>query len=439
MRVEEPRTRVVLLCGGRGGTAISQHLRHRPDVHTSLVINGYDDGLSTGALRRMIPGLLGPSDFRKAFASLLDPASPRERALRTLLVERLVGSEGAVVATALRDFACRRDVENLPGRLAAALLALDVRCRDLVGDGLAAYFRHVDRLGLSVDYSDFALGNLLIAGMYLRAGDFNLTIRSLAELCPLPTDVLDVSVGECRWLAALKADGTVLADESEIVAPQSPSPIVGLYLLGRPVSGQERQLVERGSQQEKHAWLAARTLPAVPSPEASDAISRAEVLVYAPGTQHSSLFPSYRVAAGALKATRAAVKALVVNLDPDHDIQGLSPLDLVERALSFLEDPENRTPAITHVLCDPTATLPGGQAVEWLSERCVEYGIRVVPGPYRDLASPQRHCGRTLVDTLLALRAERAGRRLRSPGPARARVSDPTRAVGSMRIEAGTT
>ena len=42
------------------------------------MINGYDNGLSTGELRRFIPGMLGPSDFRKNLSHLLEIHSPNQ-------------------------------------------------------------------------------------------------------------------------------------------------------------------------------------------------------------------------------------------------------------------------------------------------------------------------------------------------------------------------
>src|SRR5256885_7690099 len=47
----------------------------------TLLVNGYDNGRSTGALRRFLPGMLGPSDFRKTLRLHLGPGDPRGEAL----------------------------------------------------------------------------------------------------------------------------------------------------------------------------------------------------------------------------------------------------------------------------------------------------------------------------------------------------------------------
>ena len=55
---------VVLLNGGRGAAAVIPALLARQGLHVTSVVNAYDDGKSTGEIRRFF-GMLGPSDIRK--------------------------------------------------------------------------------------------------------------------------------------------------------------------------------------------------------------------------------------------------------------------------------------------------------------------------------------------------------------------------------------
>ena len=54
-----------MFSGGRGTESLTEAFVSHPQIDLFLLVNAYDDGLSTGRLRRFIPGLLGPSDFRK--------------------------------------------------------------------------------------------------------------------------------------------------------------------------------------------------------------------------------------------------------------------------------------------------------------------------------------------------------------------------------------
>ena len=88
-------TQIVLFCGGRGSATIIRALLRQTDIDLTLLVNAYDDGLSTGALRNFIPGMLGPSDFRKNLSYLLGNYSNAQYALRNLMEYRLPASSGA--------------------------------------------------------------------------------------------------------------------------------------------------------------------------------------------------------------------------------------------------------------------------------------------------------------------------------------------------------
>ena len=68
--VEQTPLHVVLFSGGRGSAALSRQLVASPAVDLTIVINGYDDGASTGEVRRFLGDSLGPSDFRKNAGNL---------------------------------------------------------------------------------------------------------------------------------------------------------------------------------------------------------------------------------------------------------------------------------------------------------------------------------------------------------------------------------
>src|SRR6201996_8542467 len=85
-------TRIVLFCGGRGSATIIRALLRQTDVELTLLVNAYDDGLSTGALRDFIPGMLGPSDFRKNLSYLFGNYSQAQYALKSLMEYRLAGA-----------------------------------------------------------------------------------------------------------------------------------------------------------------------------------------------------------------------------------------------------------------------------------------------------------------------------------------------------------
>ena len=55
---------VVVLNGGRGAGTLIPELLKVKGVSLTSIVNAYDDGKSTGAIRKFF-GMLGPSDIRK--------------------------------------------------------------------------------------------------------------------------------------------------------------------------------------------------------------------------------------------------------------------------------------------------------------------------------------------------------------------------------------
>ena len=64
----EELIKISIFCGGSGSESIIKYFSTKEDVKLTLLVNAYDDGKSTGKLRKLIPGFLGPSDFRKNFS-----------------------------------------------------------------------------------------------------------------------------------------------------------------------------------------------------------------------------------------------------------------------------------------------------------------------------------------------------------------------------------
>jgi 2-phospho-L-lactate transferase/gluconeogenesis factor (CofD/UPF0052 family) len=410
-----PRTSVAVFCGGRGSSSIVRELLRRPEVDLTLLVNAYDDGLSTGTLRSLVPGMLGPADFRKNLALLLEPTplaplgavmqhrlacGARPSAVGELLAAEIAGASGALSQATRLDGAATPEQAGSAARVEAALAGY-----------AAAFAGHVDPSG---DLDDCALGNVVFAGAYLRHGHcFNRALAELTALLGLPARLLNVDTGENRVLVALKADGELLEREAAIVAPQSAVPILDFHLLAAPLSDAQRRRLDGLAVDEKRAALAALASPASISPEADDALRRADLVLYGPGTQFSSLLPSYAVrGVSDAVAAGASERVLIVNLREDNDIRGLSAPDIVARALATLGDPLNDRRLVTHVFCDRDAGEQPGGLTRDTGERCPHAAW--IEGAFEDLAAPGWHHGPRVVDAALGVlesAREGAGRR----------------------------
>ncbi|MEV1200055.1 2-phospho-L-lactate transferase CofD family protein [Microbispora rosea] len=393
---------VTMFSGGRGAAGIARGMLGTPGVGLSLIVNGYDNGLSTGALRRYLPGMLGPSDFRKNLLLHLDPADPAQAALATVLEHRLPeGTTPAGLTAVIESIAARRD----------PFAALPEAAREAVTADLRVFARRLAAYPHGLDLADCALGNLVFAGAYLRLGrDFNAAADACARTFGSPVRLLNVTNGENAFLAALRGDGSLLADEADIVAPQGPGAITDLFLLREPLGARRRAELEALPPAWTREVLGRERAEVTPNPRALEAIRDADLIVYGPGTPHSSLLPSYLTpgVADAVARSRAAAKVFVVNIRSDHDVRGLSAPGLVDRTLAYLGDPRNGRRLVTHVLSH-RASAPDAPAVPYgVLDRGEWAGARWITADLKHPGRPGLHNPGRTAEALLAIRNEAA-------------------------------
>lgn len=366
------RLRVVLFSGGRGSGALGRLLIRDPRIDLTIAINGYDDGASTGEVRRFLGACLGPSDFRKNASRLAAELKTAPDDLIALLDNRLPVPCDATMA--------RRTLHALPETRQP--------WRADVARRLDAFFAELDRTGRPFVFADCSVGNLVFAGGFLLAGrDFNAAVEDYCGLLGLPSGlIVNVTDGTDAYLVALDTSGEVLASEEAVVDAKRQNRIDDIFLIDRPLDVAEQSRVSALSLAERRAFLTERTTAVRVNPAIVTALGNADLIIYAPGTQHSSLFPSYLTPglSGAIASNLSAIKLLVTNLQRDAEITGASAVDIIDRALFYLREKGRRTEPtpclITHYLLnDPgqesaPAYVPLG-AVETLEDpRLVRIG-----------------------------------------------------------------
>src|SRR5262245_49951682 len=165
--------RVVLFSGGRGSGVLSRQLLKDPQIQLTLAINGYDDGASTGEVRRFLGDCLGPSDFRKNASRLASELATCPASLVDLLDSRL--PEGVSHGDAIAAIQTRATSAPAPVR-----------------DRVDAFLRELETTGRPFDFGDCSLGNLVFAGAFLMLGrDFNRAIDDYSALVGLAPGIIE--------------------------------------------------------------------------------------------------------------------------------------------------------------------------------------------------------------------------------------------------------
>ncbi|MFN7914454.1 MAG: 2-phospho-L-lactate transferase CofD family protein [Vicinamibacterales bacterium] len=314
-----PLARVVLFSGGRGSSMLSKQLLRDPRVQLTLAINGYDDGKSTGEVRRFLGDALGPSDFRKNASRLALELGTAPAALIETLDARL--PDGLSAADALT---------TVRTRAAAYPRALE---------RVEAFAAELARTGKAFCFDDCSVGNLVFAGAYLLSGRrFNAAVDDYCGMLGLPAGVIEnVTDGTNAHLVAIGGDGTILGSEEEIVGAAGQNRIRDIFLIDPPLSAEERGRLH--DPEAAARMFGTRAVQVTLNPRLVPKIAEADLIIYAPGTQHSSLFPSYLTPglSEAIAQNLHAIKVLITNIQTDAEIAGSTAVDIIERARFYMQ------------------------------------------------------------------------------------------------------
>ena len=331
---------VVLFSGGRGSGVLTRQLVGNPAILLTIAINGYDDGASTGEVRRWLRDSLGPSDFRKnasRLAGVLQSCSP---ALIELLDLRF--PPGASEDDVRRAFAAIGGDRTVDAQEIRTLTdRVDPSARARVADALTQFGTLLTETREPFDFSDCSLGNLVFAGLYLQSNrQFNRAVDAYSALVGLPQGLIEnVTDGTNAWLVGIDSQGRLRATEEEIVDATRPHRVQDIFLIDRPLTAEERTAIE-ASPGAASSLLLRRTVSAGLNPRLAPKITGADLIIYAPGTQHSSLFPSYLTAglSAAVAANLSAIKLLITNIQSDAEITGSNAVDIIDRAVFYLKE-----------------------------------------------------------------------------------------------------
>ena len=386
------KVNVVLFSGGRGSTVLSKELINNPRVSLTLAVNGYDDGASTGEVRRFLGDSLGPSDFRKNASRMASELQSCDCELIELLDLRFPDGcsvEKAVVALELLAGKSTDFHWDFLRVLEKLLAGLDENTKAVLGKKILCFERERATTGRPFSFGDCSLGNLVFAGCYLdMARDFNAAIADYCSLLKLPEGLIEnVTDGTNAQLVAVDRDNRLIENEAELVDAKRRNHIADIYLIDHVLSQQEVSWLMSLPFYEQKEFLrnSSRAVPI--NPRLLERISAAHLIVYSPGTQHSSLYPSYLTPGlgEVIARNLTAIKLLITNLQEDAEIADSSAVDIIDRAVYYLKEKNSYpipTPClITHYLInDPArqdhkaAYVPLGQLETLEDPRLVRIG-----------------------------------------------------------------
>jgi 2-phospho-L-lactate transferase/gluconeogenesis factor (CofD/UPF0052 family) len=399
---------IVVLNGGRGAASIIPAMLRRQGLNVTSIVNAYDDGKSTGEIRRFFD-MLGPSDIRKVQELMLPDEDPHHAESKALFDFRYpVGGERDAILSEMRRFADGGDtLAGITVSRATVRQTLRRFVREFL-DGLAVIEKAREA---RFEFGDCSLMNCLYAGAYLACGrDMELTTRMMDRLFRLKGTVLPNSV-ENKWLMALRQNGEVLYSEAEIVELRSNVLIDSVYLLDRPLDPTRFASL---SLDEQRYFLSRHHAAASASPGVRLALEQADIIVYSAGTQHSSLYPTYmsRGLAETIAGNRGALKVFVTNIGADYETPSYRASDYIRGAYKYLRLAEGRQYAIpelfTAVLINNGRRKADETYVDYDEENYADIPVRRIVDDFESADAPGKHDGSRVIERILSLYDEAA-------------------------------
>jgi len=343
--------KVVIFTGGTGSRALQDGFNGMfygiPNEKLSmhLITNAYDNGLSTGEVRKVMNGkILGPSDVRK-------------NQLYQHLIKFGVSKKYSILE---KRITCKNkeDIENYSISLIKDLCSInpsiDAKYINIFSEAICDFFsREESKL---INYADFSFANILYAGL---ASTNNYSLISakniMAEFLEIPLDLIELISDDSLFLQAITESNSIILDEGIIVDWNN-----------------EQDKIKDIRLVDIHGNI---TIPEI-NEHAKALIKSADIIIFSSGTQWSSLIPTYiHKGFRDLIEKSNARKYLVMNNVQDKDMKGLKSNDTLDILGNYL--PLNDITIVFNKKAHPDMFNTGHYSnfiSETLSTRIVEEG-----------------------------------------------------------------
>ena len=311
------KIKICLFSGGTGNDRFVQLLKDIPKIRLDIIVNGYDDGKSTKEIREFSNGILGPSDFRKNLSHLINLKSKNGKILYKILNFRFPNKISQRKFISFLNLQKDNSIINKLG-----VYDLSYETFHKLKEYLKIFLNYYNRKK-ELNLNDISLGNILILGSFLKnRKSFNKSLKDVHKFLEIENNnVLNVTNGENLYLYAILNNGKIIKDEEELVNTKQKYPIENIFLLKSKITNTDLDILKKKDKNEKIFFFNKHNKYPKINSEVKEKLLKSDIIIYGPGTQYSSLFPSYLT--NDIKKTiekSKAKKFLITNIILDNDI-----------------------------------------------------------------------------------------------------------------------
>ena len=280
--------KITILSGGSGNDSLIRGLKSLyKNIDVKVIVNAYDNGLSTGVCRS-ITNTLGVSDIRKNHIRMYKAMSPDE-CLDTRLIEFYEG---------------RYNLE--PNREATAISLLDGwGLKDKFGEYVHNFFKKIEYAKENMyNFDNFNVANIVFSEMYSELG-YEKTNKISCDLLGID-DFVILNSFQNVYLNAITNDYSVMTDEGDIVK----------------LCDYNRKII--------NTFYTPKMVPEL-NTKAVDAILNCDLLLISTGTFWSSIYPTLQYGDLYKYINESTAKKIwAMNNTEDKDAYGVSSNDFID-------------------------------------------------------------------------------------------------------------
>ena len=308
--------KISLFSGGSGNDRFINLLKNIPGVEVNIIVNGYDDGKSTGKIRKFIPGILGPSDFRKNLSHLIDLNTRNGKIFKDLLNYRF---SHKIKKKEFISFLKLSKYNKIVQKLNLYNLSFE---KFIALKKYLIFFLNYYKNKSQIKIDDISLGNILISSLFLKNNkNFNNSLNEIHFFLDLKNNVYNVTDGENLYLVAILENGEIVVDEERLVNIKHKHRVENIFLIKKKLTKKNLTFVKKKSKEFKLSYLQKINKYPNMNKVVAEKLLNSDIVIYGPGTQYSSLFPTYLTKDIREKIVNSkAKKFLVTNIFLDNDI-----------------------------------------------------------------------------------------------------------------------
>ena len=324
--------KVLIVSGGSGSSFLYKSLNKKNNLIINFLINLYDDGKSTGKLRSYFDyKILGPSDLRKLQALSFNTSNQSNKNInffKSRINSKIFNTKKNIIDKNLSNKINKRlNIKFLPKEI-----------QTYIKKALNLFFYSKKKL----DYKDISLANLVYAYLANKYSSYNIVESKIRKIFKIKNKVF---FNDCNnlFLFAISKNGKIIKNEEMIVNYNNLVKLKDIYFCKKFLSENEINKIDSYKTIKlKTSYLNKKysILPQIDQRTKKE-IKNTDFMLFAPGTQFSSLFPTYLTKNFVSNIRKKTIKILILNLQNDLDTKGFKISDYLQKINYYLSSKKN--------------------------------------------------------------------------------------------------